>query len=121
MQSAAQAYGAVARQAANPRELEVSLLLKAASQLQSVCDDWDRKHADLELALRYNRKLWSVLLASVTGPDHPLPVAIRQNVANLGMFLMSHTMAVMNNPRPEQLNTLVNINRMIAAGLVDRT
>ena len=43
MQSAAQAYGAVAKQIANPRELEADLLLKAASRLQAVHDAWDRK------------------------------------------------------------------------------
>ena len=62
MQNAAQAYGAVAKQIANPRELEADLLLKAASQLQAVYDGWDRKRSDLDLALRYNRKLWTIFL-----------------------------------------------------------
>ncbi len=81
MQNAAQAYGAVAKQIANPRELEADLLLKAASQLQAVYDGWDRKRSDLDLALRYNRKLWTIFLASVTNSAHGLPVEIRQNVA----------------------------------------
>ena len=34
MQNAAQAYGAVAKQIANPRELEADLLLKVASRLK---------------------------------------------------------------------------------------
>ena len=72
MQSAAQAYGAVARQIASPRELEADLLLKAASQLQAVYDGWDRKRSDLDLALRYNRKLWSIFLTSVSSPEHAL-------------------------------------------------
>ena len=42
MQNAAQAYGAVAKKIANPRELEADLLLKAASQMQAVYDAWDR-------------------------------------------------------------------------------
>ena len=120
MQNAAQVYGAVARQTANPRELEASLLLRAASQLQSVYDGWDRKRPDLDLALRYNRKLWSIFLTSITGPDHPLPVAIRQNVANLGVFVMNQTVTIMRNPTREHLHALININRELAAGLMGR-
>jgi flagellar protein FlaF len=83
MQNAAQAYGAVARQIANPRELEADLLLRAASQLQTVYDRWDGKRSELDVALRYNRKLWSIFLTAVTSPEHALPTEIRQNVANL--------------------------------------
>ena len=48
----------------------------------------------------------------------PLPAAIRQNVANLGIFVFSHTLAIMANPRPESLGSLININRELAAGLL---
>lgn len=121
MHSAAQAYGAVARQTANPRELEASLLLRAAAQLQAVYDGWDRKQSELDLALRYNRKLWSIFLTSVTGPDHPLPVAVRQNVANLGVFVMTQTVTIMRSPARDRLGALININRELAAGLMGRT
>ena len=120
MQSAAQAYGAVAKQIANPRELEADLLLKAAARLQAVLDAWDRKKPELNAALFYNRKLWSIFLTSVTSAEHPLPVAIRQNVANLGLFVMNQTVSIMNNPRREPLGSLININRELAAGLLGR-
>src|SRR5687767_3309382 len=107
MQNAAQAYGAVARQIANPRELEADLLLKAASQLQAVYDGWDRRRSDLDLALRYNRKLWSIFLSSVSSPEHALPVAIRQNVANLGLFVMNQTVSILTNPKREHLGSLI--------------
>ena len=42
MQNAALAYGTVAKQIANPRELEADLLLKAAARLQAIRDAWDR-------------------------------------------------------------------------------
>src|SRR5215213_4393854 len=103
MQNPAQTYGNVARQIVNPRELEADLLLKAASRLQTVHDSWDAQKPTLEEALLFNRKLWSIFLGSVTSPDHPLPVAIRQNVANLGLFVMNQTVSVMSNPRRESL------------------
>jgi flagellar protein FlaF len=120
MQSAAQAYGSVAKQIVNPRELEADLLLKAAARLQAVLDGWDRKKPELDDALLYNRKLWSIFLTSVTSTEHPLPVAIRQNVANLGLFVMNQTVSMMSNPRREPLGSLININRELAAGLLGR-
>jgi len=52
--------------------------------------------------------------------NHPMPRELRQNVANIGLFVMNHTVSVMSNPRPEQLGSLININREIAAGLLGR-
>ena len=121
MQSAAQAYGAVAKQIVNPRELEADLLLKAASRLQAIHDSWEREASGLNDALLYNRKLWSIFLTSVTSTEHPLPVAVRQNVANLGLFVMNQTVAMMSNPQRRHLGSLININRELAAGLLGRT
>src|SRR5436853_5539046 len=98
MQNAAQTYGKVAKQIANPRELEADLLLKAASRLQSVHDAWADKKQLLDDALRYNRKLWTIFLTSATDNENPLPAGIRQNVANLGLFVMNQTLATISDP-----------------------
>ena len=118
MRSAAQAYKNVARQTSNPRELEATLLLQAAAKLQTVRDCWDEKRAQLDDALLYNRKLWSVFLSEMTDAKNPMPKAVRQNVANIGLFVMNHTVTVMSDPRPERLNSLIKINRELAAGLL---
>jgi flagellar protein FlaF len=120
MHHAANAYGAVAKQIASPRELEASLLLKAASRLQAIGDAWDHKNGELYEALLYNRKLWSIFLASVTQQDSPLPKEVRQNVSNLGLFVMNQTIALLSEPRREKLKPLININRELAAGLLGR-
>src|SRR5262245_30554455 len=120
MQNAAQAYGAVAKQIANPRELEANLLLKAASRLQAVHDSWDREQPNLDEALLYNRKLWSIFLTAVTEAERPLPVAIRQNVANLGIFVMNQTVAMMQKPIRDGVGSLISLNRELAAGLLGR-
>lgn len=121
MQNGAGAYRAVANRIANVRELEAGLLLKAASQLQAIREDWDRNKSDLDSALLYNRKLWTVFLTSVTSEGHPLPAEIRQNVANLGLFVMNQTLSMMSDPQPDRLISLININREIAAGLAGRS
>jgi flagellar biosynthesis activator protein FlaF len=120
MRHATDAYGTIAKQTASPRELEADLLLKAASRLKTVHDAWDHNSPGLDDALLYNRKLWTILLTSVTSPDHPLPVAIRQNVANLGLFVMNQTMSLLSDPRREKLRSLITINRELASGLLGR-
>jgi flagellar protein FlaF len=110
----------VVQQTASPRDLEANLLLQAASRLQAVHDDWDRERSALDGALLFNRKLWSVFLTSVTRGDHPLPVEVRQNVANIGVFVMNQTLSMMTNPQRASLGSLININRELAAGLLGR-
>jgi len=120
MNRAAQAYGKVANQTASPRELEASLLLRAAAQLQNVRDTWEQSGPKLHDAIVFNRRLWSMFLASVTENDNPLPREIRQNVANVGLFVMQQTLSVMSEPRREKLECLIKINREIASGLMGR-
>ena len=117
MRSAAKAYGKVANKVASPRELESDLLLTAASRLQMVRDGWDKTKPQLDDALLYNRQLWMIFIDSITSRDNPLPAEIRQNIANLGIFVMNETVSLMIDPQPDQLLPLININRGLAAGL----
>ena len=110
----------VASELADPRAVEADLLLKAASCLEAVHDGWESKRSELDDALIYNRTLWAVFLTSVTGTEHPLPVEIRQNVANLGLFVMNQTASMLEEPKRAQIAALVNINRELAAGLLGR-
>jgi flagellar protein FlaF len=72
---------------------------------------------DLDEALRYNRLLWTIFISTVTKSENPLPLTVRQNVANLGIFVMKHTIAILAEPKPEKLSALIDINRNLAAGL----
>jgi flagellar protein FlbT len=118
MNYASKAYAKTAKEAASPRELEASLLLKAAARLQEVQESWtDKKPAGLDEALLYNRRLWTVFIDAVMSEDNKLPKQVCQNLAALGMRVMGDTFSMMTKPQPEQLTSLININRGIAAGL----
>jgi flagellar protein FlaF len=117
MHKAHRAYAAVAKETAAPRELEASLLLKAASKLQSVYDRWNEDPKGLDEAVLYNRRLWTVFLDAVLERDNPLPMTVRQNIANIGVFVMGETHSLMTNPKPGHLVPLISINRELAAGL----
>jgi len=119
MRHATEAYGKIGRLTGNPRELEANLLLDAAARLQAIRDGWSER-LDLQAALTNNRHLWSILATSATSPENPLPVGLRQNVANLGIFVFKQTLAILADPKPEKLDSLIRINRELAAGLIER-
>jgi flagellar protein FlaF len=115
--NAALAYQQVGRQTVTPRLLEANLLSKAAAQMQRVRDDWDNARSELDAAVMFNRKLWTVFLGSVTGEESQLPKGLRENIANLGLVVMKQTMTIQAEPSANKLTVLININREIAAGL----
>ena len=118
-QQGAQAYQQTAKVVASSRERESALLMKAAAGLQKIKDEWPDSYDELKPALTFNRKLWTIFMAAVTKEDSPLPQDVRQNIANLGMFIMNQTRDILLevNPQPSQLDVLVRLNRQIAAGL----
>ena len=118
MHSAALLYKSVSEKIASPRATEADLLLQAALRLQRVRDGWEPNNTgDLDDALRYNRMLWTIFISTVTKAENPLPQAIRQNIANLGIFVMKHTISILAEPKPEKISPLIDINRNLAAGL----
>ncbi len=121
MRDAHKAYATTAKETASPRELEAVLLLRAASKLQAAYDSWSQGAQDLGDALLYNRRLWTIFLESVTSSDNPLPAETRQNIANLGIFIMNETLTLMNEPQRDRVLPLININRGIATGLRGRS
>lgn len=117
MHRAVSAYASTSKAGLSGRDLEASLLLKSAAKLQALHDDFERRRDELEEALAYNRKLWTVLAASVADDANPLPAPIKKNLGNLAVFIFKQSLSLQIEPRPEGLRPLVNINRDIAAGL----
>lgn len=96
-------------------------MLQAAAKLQAVHDAWCDKPPGLSDAVLYNRRLWIVFIDAVMRDDNQLPIAIRQNILNLGIFVMGETFSLMTRPRPDHLLNIIRINRALAAGLRGRT
>ena len=82
---------------------------------------WDAKKSELNAALLNNRKLWSVLVTSVTRPENPLPAQCapeRRQYRHLRA--QADDRRRMANPKPENLGSLISINRELASGLLGR-
>jgi flagellar biosynthesis activator protein FlaF len=120
MRTPTQTYNEMSTVVARPREVEANLLYQSASRLQAIQDHWEEKAKDLREVLRNNRRLWTIFLTSVTSAENPLPKEIRENVANLGLFVIRHTLLIEADPRSDRLSVLIGINRNVAAGLMGR-
>lgn len=115
---AATAYQKMSQVAVSPRDLEATLLMKAAAQLQTLKDDWESASKELiRERLTYNRRLWIFFLAAIKEEGNPLPEEIKTNILNLGVFILNHTIDTEMAPTPERLTVLITINRNIAEGL----
>src|ERR1700712_2528712 len=117
MSYGAQAYARTAQKIATPRDIEAQALHKAARKLQEVIERWAETDEGLVDALMFNRKLWSIFVSDAISDANPEQIEIRQNIANIGIFVMTQCAALRLKPEVEKLQTLIDINRNIAAGL----
>jgi flagellar protein FlaF len=117
MDYASNAYKKTAVETASPRELEASLLLQAAAKLQAAHDSWNEKRSGLDDALLYNRRLWTIFIDAVMSEKNKLPTAVRDNIKRVGMHIMSETFTMMTKPKRDHLQSMIKVNRSIAAGL----
>jgi flagellar protein FlaF len=117
LQHGALAYQQTTKAVETPREREAALLIKAAASLQNIRDTWPREFDQLSKALTFNRKLWTVFMNSASDEASVLPHQTRQNIVNLGMYILNQTREMTLEPQPQRLDAIININRQIAAGL----
>jgi flagellar protein FlaF len=74
----------------------------------------------MQAALLFNRRLWSIFMGAAESNDNPQPIEVRQNIVNIAVFVMQRTIEMQKNPSPEKLQSLIDINSNIAAGLSGR-
>lgn len=123
MQAGFHAYASAARKTPThntPRDLEAELLIKAATQLQAVADHWDQRAGDLDAALDFNRKLWTLLASAICKADNPLPSSDKSNLLNLANFIFAESVRISAANSAQALPGLIAINRNIASGLRGR-
>jgi flagellar biosynthesis activator protein FlaF len=120
MSHAAQAYIRTSQVTGNAREIEAQALLKAAKQLRDVQTNWTGPDKNMHKALVFNRRLWTIFMSAAESNDNPQPLEVRQNIANIGVFVMKQTIEMQMNPDPSKLKSLIDINCNIAAGLAGK-
>lgn len=116
--SALDAYLSVEKATLSGRELEASVLEKAADMLaQARQGDGGQGATQIENAVRHNLRIWTLFQAELLNPEHEMPTELRQNLLNLTAFIDKRSLELIADPQPEKLDILIAINRNIAAGL----
>ncbi len=114
-----EAYRKMHLEAQSGREVEATVLTKAALALKKWKEQWQDqgREAGLRDALVYTQRVWSILQAELANPDNPLPQKLRENILNLSLFMDRRIFDIMAYPSPEKLSSLIEINLAIASGL----
>ena len=118
-QAALKAYDSVNRSTMSGRDIEAEVLTKAALKLKACQDSWSGsgQNHNLQFALKYNQRIWTLLQTELEKPENPLPSALKADLLRLSVFIDKRTLEIIAYPAPEKLAVLVNINLNIAAGL----
>jgi len=113
------AYKQVDKTTISGRETEARVLTEAALKLKKCQDNWDSPELDAQLdeALRYNQKIWSLFQGELEREDNPLPGKLKIDILRLAAFIDKRIFEVMAYPAAEKLNIIININQNLAAGL----
>ena len=107
-----------------PTYTEAWALIEAARRMAASCDYGnkddmaDRKK--IRDSIRLNWRLWTIFQAEMTTDEaDQIPDQIRLNMLTLCKFVDEHTIETLRDPEPEKIRTLIEINRNIAAGLLE--
>ena len=108
----------------DPRMLENKVLLKAAAKMEDLVKRLKAgekpRVAEIGEIMEFNQKLWILFTDDACNDAHPLPQDLKNNIANLALFVFKRTRDVLIDPTPANIQVLIDINRNIAAGLAKR-
>lgn len=111
-------------QPGQPHYTEAWALIEAARRMADVIKDGipeDIKDRNaVRDALRLNWRLWTIFQAELSiTVNADVSDDVRENMLTLCKFVDQHTAAILSDPTPESIITLVDINRNIASGLLE--
>ena len=114
-----QVYDAMSKETMSGRDLEAHVLTKAANKIKASITALGQKEGRRQLneALTYNQRIWGVLQAELADENNALPLAVRQDLLNLSLFVDRHTLTAMAYPDQNKLQVLADINLNLASGL----
>ena len=114
---------ATAVPSSNSRETDARALLVCAARLNDAKTlmELDGKSKDnLRLygeAIRYNQRLWTIFQVALCDPENPLPEDLKVILLNLSNYVDKTSFRAVGRYTPNLVDSLININRIIAAGL----
>jgi flagellar protein FlaF len=68
-------------------------------------------------AIRHNQRLWTIFQVALSDPHNPLPHELKITLLNLSRYVDKSSFRAVGKYTPDVIDSLININRIIAAGL----
>ncbi len=109
------AYKANQRQNESERDIEAHALLSCASALDAARVSGQRD--DYVNALKRNQRLWTIFQVALCDPENPLARELKVLLLNLSRYVDRVSFRAIGEHQPALLQSLIDINRHIAAGL----
>jgi len=110
-------------QGGQPAQTEAWALLEAANRMAAAIVSGNPEEKEtkekMKTSLRLNWRLWTIFQAELLDESCTVPAEIRVNMLTLCQFVDKQTVKVLAGPTPEIMIPLIDINRNIAAGLMN--
>ncbi len=110
------AYAQHQQNSESVRETESRALLNCASRLVAAQDINNGYEYYLD-AIKHNQELWTLFQVLLADPQNPLPRDLKITLLNLSRYVDKVSLRASAEYNPEILNSLIDINKQIAAGL----
>ena len=107
----------------NSRDTDARALLACAYRLDGAAtllkvDPKSRDHLRAYAeAIRHNQRLWTIFQVALSDPLNPLPENLKLILLNLSRYVDKTSFRAIGKYEAELVDSLININRIIAAGL----
>ena len=111
----------------NSRDTDARALLACARRLDDakiVMQEDVKSKENLRLygeAIRHNQRLWTIFQVALSDPQNPLPENLKMILLNLSRYVDKTSFRAIGKYTPDLIDSLININRVIANGLSKQT
>lgn len=111
------AYSSHQRQDEDGRETDKRALLICANKLNEALMDGGKDMAAYAEAIRQNQRLWTIFQVALCDPENQLPQDLKLRLLSLSRYVDRVSFRAITEFMPQLLNSMIDINRIIAAGL----
>lgn len=102
------------------REIDKMALLNCAGRLKDALDNGGKDMEMYRAAIRHNQHLWTLFQVALVDPTNPLNQNLKLTLLRLSGYVDRVSFRAISEFMPEKLESLININRIIAAGLAKK-
>ena len=112
------AYQKQQKQEEDPRIVDAKALLRMVALLEEAQNP-QMNYADYSEAVKANQNLWTLFQASLVEESNQLPEKLKDILKSLSIYVDRRSLRAIGTQDPKLLNILININKDIAAGLME--